>query len=322
MTKVVLGTMNICYPQSSNQNTEEYSKIIHEYINIYGINSYIDTAYYYGNTKTEALLGEILNSNSILDPKIATKVNPWYDNDFNSGKLGQLSKEGILHQFNTSLKNLNKKKVDILFLHCPDYETHINETINVMDDLWRTEKINHWGLSNYSKDQLKNIIGICEKEGIELPTYYQGMYNPLCRKIEEIFPLLDEYNLEFWGYNPLAGGLLTSKYKNKDEIVKNNRFNNNIIYNNIFWKEPIINALNQYYPSSVNKSIDLTFSWLFNHSYCNEKFNKIILGVSSVDQLNQNLYSLYNGLPLTVEELSKMDIMYKTIQNESPNYYY
>ena len=293
MSKIVLGTMNICYPHSSNYSYEEYTNIVHEYIKIFGANSYLDTAYYYGNSKTESVLGEILDNSSLIQPKIATKVNPWFENDFTTGKLGQLSKDGILHQFNTSLKNLRKKKVDILYLHSPDYETPVTETIETLDTLYRTEKINHWGTSNYSKPLLKEIIKICEDKGYILPSFYQGMYNPICRKVESIFDLLDEYNIEFWGYNPLAGGLLTSKYKSKDEINKKNRFNNNSIYNNIFWKEPIIKAIDKYYPDIVGSSIDITFSWLMNHSYCTERFNKIVIGVSSVNQLNQNLNSIY-----------------------------
>jgi len=322
MSKIVLGTMNICYPYSSNKSTEEYGKIISEYINIFGQNSYLDTAYYYGNKKTEAVLGEILENSNILQPKIATKVNPWFNNDFSSGKLGQLSKEGIMHQFNTSLKNLRKKKVEILYLHCPDYETPIQETIEVMNDLYRTEKINHWGLSNFSSTLTKEIIELCENKGLQLPSYYQGMYNPICRKIESIFPILDEYSMEFWGYNPLAGGLLTSKYKNDQELTKNNRFYNNQIYSNIFWKDPIIQALDQFYPKIVDTSIDYTFSWLMNHSYCSERFNKIILGVSSISQLTQNLNSIYNYRHLNSNELMNMDTMYNSIEEHTPNYYY
>lgn len=322
MTKIVLGTMNICYPYSSNQNTTEYEKILLEYENVMGVNSIIDTAYYYGNGKTEAVLGEIFDRNPTINPLIASKVNPWFNNDFTTGKLGQLSREGIYNQFNNSLKNLKKSQIETLFLHCPDYETSIDETMLVINEIWRKEKINNWGLSNFSKDQLVNIIDICIDEGYELPHYYQGMYNPICRKVEEIFPTLDEYSIEFWGYNPLAGGLLTSKYKNKEEGNKNNRFNKNEIYNNIFWKPKIIEGLDKFYPEIIGKSIDMTFSWLVNHSYIYNKNNKIVLGVSSVNQLNQNLNSIYNGRYLTNNELTNINNLYEYIQSESPNYYY
>jgi hypothetical protein len=55
---------------------------------------FIDTAYYYGNTKTEKVLGEILDINN-KKIKIATKANPWFENDFTNGKLGQLSEINI-----------------------------------------------------------------------------------------------------------------------------------------------------------------------------------------------------------------------------------
>ena len=45
-----------------------------------------------------------------------------------------------------------------------------------------------------------------------MPKYYQGMYNILCRKVEEVFPVLKENNISFWSYNPLVGYLLKGKY--------------------------------------------------------------------------------------------------------------
>ena len=102
----VLGTMNINYPYSSNNNKsiEEYKNIIEKYISYVGTNAILDTAYYYGNTTTEETLGKILPE-LFIKPKIATKVNPWLNNDFTNGKLGQLSAEPFEKQLKTSLNN-------------------------------------------------------------------------------------------------------------------------------------------------------------------------------------------------------------------------
>ena len=104
---IILGTMNIHYPHSSNQahSKEEYKKMIEKYIHYVGNKAILDTAYYYGNTTTEQILGDILPELSII-PQIATKVNPWYNNDFTNGHLGQLSQFSLEKQFKTSLKNL------------------------------------------------------------------------------------------------------------------------------------------------------------------------------------------------------------------------
>ena len=77
-----------------------------------------------------------------------------------------------------------------------------------------------------------------------MPQYYQGMYNLLCRKVEEVFPILNKKDINFWGYNPLAGGLLTGKYINQNlDNSESSRFKNNKIYQNIFYKPEIIDSV-------------------------------------------------------------------------------
>ena len=69
-----------------------YKDIIHIFTN--NDNPILDSAYYYGNTKTEEILGNILNElpSNLRYPKLTT-VNPWFENDFTTGKLGQINKE-------------------------------------------------------------------------------------------------------------------------------------------------------------------------------------------------------------------------------------
>ena len=320
---VVLGTMNIHYAHSSNTNPsyEDYKNLIEKYIHYVGNKAILDTAYYYGNTATEQMLGSILPELSIL-PQISTKVNPWYDNDFMNGHLGQLGKIALEKQFKTSLKNLGLFSVDYLFLHCYDYETALNETLEVCDDLWRKEKLKNFGISNFSYEQLKKVIHICEHKGYNLPDIYQGMYNLISRKVEEIFPLLTEYSIEFWAYNPLAGGLLTGKYKDftsPEKIVDNSRFKNNKIYQNIFWKQPVISHLNDFFQqgSCVEKSL----GWLKNHSKLRRN-DKIIIGASTIEQLERNMNILKKKPDFTEETRKYLNDLYEPIKEYSPTYFY
>ena len=320
---IVLGTMNIHYPHSSNQahSKEEYKKMIEKYIHYVGNKAILDTAYYYGNTTTEQILGDILPELSII-PQIATKVNPWYNNDFTNGHLGQLNQFSLEKQFKTSLKNLGLFSVDYLFLHCYDYETPLEETLEVCDTLWRKEKLQNFGISNFSYDQMKELIYICERNGFNLPDIYQGMYNLVSRKVEELFPLLTEYSIEFWAYNPLAGGLLTGKYKNIAnplEIIENSRFKNNKIYQNIFWKEPILHHLNDFFQQG--ECIDKSFYWLQKLSKL-RKTDKIILGASTLDQLDRNMDILNKKKKISEETEQFLNYLYDPIKEFSPDYYY
>jgi aflatoxin B1 aldehyde reductase len=229
MERTVLGTMNIHYMQVAPPSASQmatYKSIIENYLKtVAPKDAILDTAYYYGNTATEAILGEIIADGDALPyiPKITTKVNPWYENDFTNNKLGQLNKDGINNQLNTSLKNLKMDNVEILYLHCPDYETPIIETLETCNTLWRKDKFKYFGLSNFSLFQTTEILNIIEDKQFMQLKYYQGMYNLISRKVEEIFPLLNEYNIDFWAYNPLAGGLLTGKYKDCKNISDLNK---------------------------------------------------------------------------------------------------
>lgn len=311
----VLGTMNIEYPYSSNKEKtlNSYKEIIEKYISVSN-NPIIDTAYYYGNTKTEIILGNILKE---INKKItiATKANPWFNNDFTNNIFGQLSKENLERQLTISLRNLKIDKIDIFYLHCPDHETPIMETLEKCDELWRKEKYNHFGISNYSKNDLEEIINICDNNFNIKLEYYQGMYNIISRKVEEIFPLLDENNIHFWAYNPLAGGLLTGKYNN--DMSNDSRFKDNDIYKNIFWKEEIINNLEEFF--KLNNPIEKSFHWLLKYSMLREN-DKIILGVSTLDQLNININIINKNLIYDNNIINKINNIY--IKKNSPNYFY
>jgi len=318
MNNVVLGTMNIEYPYSSNTNPSLY--YYQAMIDVYTHSCekpILDTAYYYGNTKTEQVLGQIL-PNLHRIPQIATKANPWFENNFTNGKFGQLSKAGLNSQLSTSLSNLGVDKVDIFYIHCPDYETPFMETLEACDELWRKERFDFLGISNFSAIQLQEVLSICEKEGYHEPRYYQGMYNIICRKVEEIFPILQDYRMHFWGYNPLAGGILTGKYK-AGIPSSNTRFTGNSIYQNIFWKPALIEPLADFIKDE-NCLID-SLQWLNYHSPLRAN-DKIILGVSTLEQLDTNTNILSNPISYLPERIEYLNSIYSKVADVSPNYFY
>lgn len=317
---MILGTMNIAYPHSSNKDTQEYSNIIHEYLNTCD-DPILDSAYYYGNTETEKILGNILTDlpSNLKLPKLTTKANPWFENDFTTGKLGQLNKENLLRQLNTSLENLKMDSVYRFFLHCPDYETPIHETLETCDELWRQEKYQEYGLSNFSLTQTQEVLKICEKNDYRKPKVYQGMYNIVCRKVEEMFPLLNEYNIDFWGYNPLAGGLLTGKYRNLKEDLPESRFKNNSIYQNIFWKNEILQMLENLWLKN-DDYLDIALLW-FRQGSQMRKNDRVILGVSSVSQYQNNMNS-FNSNKDYSNIYHEFNSVYGNNEKYTPNYYY
>ena len=321
--KLILGTMNIEYPWSSNldKSINGYKSIIDYYIDYCKNKSQspiLDTAYYYGNTKTEQILGEII-PNLKIKPIIATKANPWFENDFTNGKYGQLDKFNLNRQLDTSLKNLLVDEIDIFYLHCWDWDTPIEETLEITNELWRKEKFNKFGISNFSLNQTSQVIEIIENNGYCPISYYQGMYNMIARKVEEILPILNFNKIEFWAYNPLAGGLLTNKYKNK-KINENCRFNLNKIYQNIFWKDKIINGISDFV--NISDPTSYALNWYSLDSKLSESYG-LILGVSTLNQLKINLELLNQEKKIfDLRVYNNFNIKYLEFKSHTPNYYY
>lgn len=320
--------MNIEYPWTSNldRSIDNYKSIIDYYIDSVG-NPILDTAYYYANTKTEHILGQIIPELS-KKPIIATKANPWYQNDFTNGKFGQLSKDNLIRQFEESKKNLVLDQIDIFYLHCWDWETPIIETLDTCTELWRKEKFNEFGISNFSLNQITQVLELIESNGYCPVKYYQGMYNLLARKIEETFDILYTNKIEFWAYNPLAGGLLTGKYKDQINDINLNlelesRFKSNPIYQNIFWKKPILNGIKKFVNIVDPIPTSYSLNWYnskYNHS--TPKSFGLILGASTLNQIKENINLINLNLNLSKQVYLDLDFEYKNFSNESPNYYY
>jgi aflatoxin B1 aldehyde reductase len=312
----------------------------------------LDTAYYYANGKCEEILGEILPTLS-RPVKIATKANPWFANDFTCGKYGQLAREPLTNQLLGSLSRLQQENVDAFFLHCPDPETPLKETLDTCDELWRRERFDRFGVSNFSVGQLAEILEICETEKFNAPVIYQGMYNLVARKVEGIFPLIREHGIDFWAYNPLAGGLLTGKYamdtdddcigklhsesstgigKLHSESSTGTRFHGNSIYQNIFWKPAILQTLytDFYYENqthekkSEKKCITDAFQWLksklmLDKSEIVESGDRIIIGASTKEQLLENMNAIIDN---DLIDYSHLENIFSKIGEPSPNYFY
>ena len=126
--------------------------------------------------------------------------------------------------------------------------------------------------------------------------------------------------MDFWAYNPLAGGLLTGKY-NSSNYSDNNRFTNNKIYQNIFWKEPILTNLDTFFKQG--NCLKKSLYWLQNLSKLRPN-DKIILGASTIEQLEKNMEILENNKKFTLNKLETdfLNNLYEPIKEDSPNYYY
>jgi len=244
----------------------------------------LDTAYVYIDGKTEELLGELNLRGSLDGCDIATKVNP---------KAGGLGKASVDQQFTTSLKRMNKPGIDLLYLHQPDLETPIADTLQAVQAHAEGGRIKRFGLSNYAAWQVAQIAELCDKNGWIVPTVYQGMYNAITRDVErELLPCLSDYGISFYVYNPLAGGLLTGKHQQVDASPADGRFAGNAEYQRRYWNEDYFTAVQTFSSVCAAENIkpaNAAIRWLVHHSDLQSaKHDSVIIGASSLDHFEAN----------------------------------
>uniref|UniRef100_A0A452E8Y5 NADP-dependent oxidoreductase domain-containing protein n=1 Tax=Capra hircus TaxID=9925 RepID=A0A452E8Y5_CAPHI len=235
-----------------------------------------------------------------------------------------------------SLKRLQCPRVD-LFLpaRCQDHRhPPVEETLRACHQLHQEGKFVELGLSNYAAWEVAEICTLCRSNGWILPTVYQGMYNATTRQVEtELLPCLRRFGLRFYAYNPLAGGLLTGRYKYEDKDGKQpvgRFFGNNWaeVYRNRYWKEHhfegialVEKALQAAYGTSAPSMTSAALRWMYHHSQLQGAHgDAVILGMSSLEQLEENLAATEEG-PLEPAVVQAFDQAWRLVAHDCPSYF-
>ncbi|XP_061640008.1 aflatoxin B1 aldehyde reductase member 3 [Phyllopteryx taeniolatus] len=283
----------------------------------------LDTAFMYTDGKSETIIGDMNLPKTV---RIATKANPW------DGKT--LKPESVRSQLETSLKRLQTDCVDLFYLHAPDHLNPIVDTLRACNELHKEGKFKEFGLSNYASWEVAEIVCLCKQNNWIAPTVYQGMYNAITRQVEtELLPCLRYFGMKFNAYNPLAGGLLTGKYhyEDKDTSQPAGRFfgdNWAAVYRDRYWKQSHFQAI-----EVVQKALEVAYSptpptllsaamrWMYHHSQLKGDLGDgVVIGMSSVEQLRQNLAATEEG-PLDERVVKAFGDAWNLGAHECRNYF-
>ena len=310
---VVLGTMTFGWNQSSHPVDDEAAAEQIDYFTKQGFNE-IYTARMYAGGETENMLGRVLPGREAVTVT-ATKANPFHPNN--------LSPTSVREQLETSLAAMDKESVEIFYLHAPDPDHAIEETLAEVQQLHLEGKFKQLGLSNYQSWEVVHIYHICLSKGYVLPTVYQGMYNALTREVElELFPALKTLGIRFLAYNPLAAGVLTGKH-NSITQVPSGRFADNKMYLDRFWKETYL-QLDSCVEACEAAGITMTdaaFRWLKYHSQLDgAKGDGIIIGASSMGHLAENVECCLKKQRLPQPVLDALDAAWDNCKPDCPPY--
>jgi aryl-alcohol dehydrogenase-like predicted oxidoreductase len=238
------------------------------------------------------------------------------------GKMGPApwdtgnSRKHLLEAIDSSLSRLKTDYVDLYQLHMDDPATPLDEVVDVMNTIIRSGKARYIGISNWLAYRLAKALGRQETLGLARFVSIQPRYNLLFREVErELFPLAQEEGLAVISFNPLAGGLLSGKYKHSDTPEKG-RFSAELggfgkHYHARYWHEREFETVDKVQNIAKEQGTPiatLSVAWVL----ANPTVTSAILGASRLEQLTETLAAADHKLDGAVKEkLDEASIEYR-----------
>ncbi len=177
-----------------------------------GIN-WFDTAEAYGNGASEMALSKALQASGKKPGEviIATKWLPFFRFASN-----------ITNTIDERLRVLSPYPIDLYQIHMPSGFSPVKEEMEAMAGLLKAKKIKSIGISNYSAEKMRKAWEVLDKKGIVLASN-QVRYSLLNRSIESngVLELAKKLGITIIAYSPLAQGLVTGKFHDNPELIKN-----------------------------------------------------------------------------------------------------
>lgn len=217
VSSIGLGCMGMSHAYGAPADKKEMTELLAKAVDI-GY-TFFDTAEVYGTPEhphdNEELVGKALKPyrNHVV---LATKFGIHFDMDaeeVNKPLIPDSRPETIRKSVETSLKRLQTDHIDLYYQHRPDPQIPVEEVAGVMSELIAEGKITHWGLSEADEDMICRAHRICPITAI------QNRYSMMARWHTKLFPILEELNIGFVAFSPLANGFLSARY-NKDSVFE------------------------------------------------------------------------------------------------------
>lgn len=268
-----------------------------------GVN-FVDTANVYSEGESERLLGEALRR--LARPRdavvVATKVR---------GRMGPgrnqtgLSRLHILHSVDESLQRLQLEHIDLLQIHGVDPVTPLHETLRALEDVTRAGKVRYVGFSNLPAWVAMKALAIQDRNGWQRFVSGQLYYSVAGRDLErELAPMCVEEGLGILPWSPLAGGLLSGKFKFGDgDAGPAGARRTEFDFPPVDRKRAAacveaMRPVAQQHNASVAR---VALAWLLAQPHV----TSVVVGAKNTDQLKDNLAA--TSLALSTEELAQLD---------------
>jgi aryl-alcohol dehydrogenase-like predicted oxidoreductase len=265
-----------------------------------GVNM-LDTADVYSAGLSEEIVGEAIagRRDRLL---LATKARfPMGDGPNDRG----LSRYHLVRACETSLKRLGTDHIDLYWCHEWDGQTPMEEMLGALDDLTRAGKIGYVGVSNFSGWHVMKMLAAAEREGLVRPVAQQIHYTLQAREAEyELLPIAIDQGVDAVVWSPLAGGLLSGKYRRGKPEPEGTRKAEQ-------WSEPPVRDIEALYDivetlitiadEKGATPAQVALAWLLTRP----GVASVIVGARTEEQLADNLSAA--RLTLAEDEISRLE---------------
>jgi len=283
-----------------------------------GVN-FLDTANVYSRGRSEEVTGEALKHNGKRHQIVlATKVHGTMD-DTDPNARGT-SRRHIIEQCDASLRRLQTDYIDLYQIHRPRPEIAIDETLRALDDLVRAGKVRYLGTSTFAAWQVMESLWASKELGLNRFVCEQPPYNLLDRRIErELIPMAQTYGIGIIPWSPLAGGLLSGKYRRNEAVPPDSRFadmESNPMLRKRMQEQvfDVTEGLQSLVEAKACTMSQLALAWCVQQPGVTSP----IIGPRTMDQLEDNLEAL--NVTLTEQDYAAIDALVPPGRMVSPFY--
>lgn len=292
ISRISFGCWELGGGQWEKESDEVNLKVLEEALNL-GINSF-DTAEGYGNGHSEEILGQALSSVPRGQCFIATKVAP-----------NHLAGADLERSLEKSLRRLRTDYVDLYYVHWPNPEIPLAETMRALSRLKEQGLIRSIGVSNFSLDQLQQALEVARIDAI------QPEYSLLCRSIEgDMVPFCIEHDISIFSYSSIAKGILTGLYHQDPSPLKSSDFRAQrrlFLPEHLALETPLVEAVRTIAQRREVSMAQVAINWLL----LQPKMTSAIVGTQSLTHLRDNVKAV--DWELSVAEVQHLDAISRSV---------
>jgi len=244
-----------------------------------------DTADMYSTGRSEEVVGR-LAAGRRSQLVLATKA--YADMGGGANDRG-LSARHLIEACEGSLRRLNTDWIDLYYLHVPDRQVPIDESLRAMEDLRRSGKVRYIAASNYRAWEICDMWHLARSAGHAPLTAVQPLYNLVNRDIEtELLPLCADKGIGVISYSPLARGVLSNKYAGGVIPADSRLAHSNARFLRAEWRDESVQVASKLGELAAERGCttsQLATAW----ALANRNIHSVILGPRTLEQFQDGL---------------------------------